>query len=162
MVLRYSGTRYFIDPVSIGRAHSLSCIQPFHRFHGIKYRITVAVITPVIIEETDALLDFTKFIVVCIRLPDGTSILIGIQQVGFINPFRELYTTFVTNLRFTLFTLLCFDDNHTTGSSRTINTGRSRIFQYLNRFNIRRVDITQVIVSCQSVKYDQRVRLRIQ
>ena len=162
MILRHSGTGYFVDPVSIGRAHSLGCIQPFHRFHGVKYRITVTIITPVVIEETDTLFDLTQFVIVGIRLPDSTSILIGIQQVGFVNPFRELYTTFVTNLRFTLFTLLCFDDNHTTGSSRTINTGRSRIFQHLNRFNIRRVDITQVIVSCQSVEYNQRVGLCIQ
>ena len=162
MILRYSGTGYFVDPVSIGRAHSLGCIQPFHRFHGVKHRITVTVITPVVIEETNTLFDLTQFVIVGIRLPDGTSIFFSIQQVGFINPLGKLYTTFVADFRFTLFTLLCFDNDHTTGSSRTINTGRSSILQHLNRFNVRRVDVPQVVIACQSVEYDQRVGLCIQ
>ena len=79
-----------------------------------------------------------------------------IRKVGCLIPSKVIAIIY-SNL-FRRFSTLCIDQNNTKGSTRTINRGRSGVFQYRDTFNILRIQ-ERDIVHRNSIHHNQWITL---
>ena len=75
-------------------------------------------------------------VVVDASLPECLTPLLGVQHFNAVGIHRGGNAAIEVDADFSVLTFLCSDDNHTISSTRTVDAGRSSIFQHLNRLDV--------------------------
>ena len=155
VLLDNARTCNLIEPIGITCTHCGILVEEHVHRQRVQHGVTVFVVAPV--EVVTQIVVVRIYTIVHRGLPEGTPPLAGVHRLNLVRIKRGSHTGIEVYLHFTLLTFLRGNDNHTIGSTRTVDTGRGGILQHLNRLDIIAIQLMHTSLRGYTVNDVQRV-----
>ena len=144
-----------LEPVGVSGRRGAGSVQILVQADAVQHGITLCVIAPVEVISQAVTVRIQAVVHVC--TPQHLSVLLGIEHFHLVGVGLYGNAGVEVNLNLAFLTLLGGDDDHTVGSTRTVDTGRGGILQHLDALDVVTIQFVHARLRGHTVDDVQRV-----
>ena len=144
-----------LEPVGISGRRSAGSIQILIQADTVQHGIALCVIAPVEVISQAVTVGVQAVVHVC--TPQYLAVLLGIEHFHLVGVGLYRYAGIEVNLDLAFLAFLGGDNNHTVGSTRTVDRGRGGILQYLDALDVVTVQLMHTGLCGNTIDDVQRV-----